>query len=437
MTALSRFCLIALLCATAAAQSTDASLTGSVLDPTGALVPGARVSATNNNTGVAVRTLSNESGGYAFPALPAGNYRIVAEKPGFRPLALNDVTLGVGARVSLDLRLEVGASAETIEIAADADNPLATVTASVAGVITGRKVLDLPVSSRNVLNLTTTQAGTVGANFNGSRRGNLNIQIDGINVMDARINQGINSMVFASVDRIAEFRVITQPIDAEYGRGSGQVQMITRSGSNEFHGSAFEFHRNTVFNANSFFNNLNGTDPNTGRPISPREVLIRNQFGARLGGPVIRNRTFFHVLWEQQKIRRSDNVTTTVWTEPARRGQFRFFPGIQNGNLNAARPTVDAAGNPVSPTGAALSTVSLFGLDPQRLGLDPTGLVKKYIDAMPLPNNFRSGDGLNTAGYTWIRPYRFDEINLNIKVDHHLAAAHRLPSPPPSSATTS
>lgn len=408
------------------AQSTDASLAGTVVDPSGAVVAGVTVTAVNERTGVTNKSASNEVGAYSFPTLPAGEYRLMAEKNGFRKTSLNAIRLEVGARVVLEVKLEVGASAEVVEVIADADNPLAVATSTVGGVITERKVLELPVSSRNVLNLTTTQAGTNGNNFNGARRGNLNIQMDGINVMDARINQGITSMISASVDRIAEFRVVTQPIDAELGRGSGQVQLITRSGTNEFHGSVFNFHRNTALNANTWFNNAAGTDVNTGKMVSPREVLIRNQYGARLGGPVIKNRTFFHFLWESQKIRRSDTVTTTVWTAPMRSGQFRYFSGVQNGNAIAARPTVDGQGNPVSPNGAALSTVNLFGVDPQRAGLDSTGLVKKYIDAMPLPNNFRTGDGLNTAGYTWNRPYKFDENNFNVKVDHLITTNHRL-----------
>lgn len=407
-------------------QSTDASLSGTALDPSGAGVPGVAVTITNTRTGVAVRTTTNEVGAYSFPTLPSGVYQLVAEKQGFRKLSLNEIRLEVGARVSLDLNLELGATAETIEVRADADNPLAYVTSSVSGVVTERKVLDLPVSSRNVLNLTTTMAGTVGNYFNGTRRGNLNIQMDGINVQDARINVGISSTIFASVDRVAEFRVVTQPVDAELGRGSGQIQLITRSGTNEYHGSLFNFHRNTVLNANTWFNNANGTDPVTGAPISPREILIRNQFGARVGGPILRNRTFFHFLYEGQKIRRKDTVTSTVWTEPMRKGLLRFFPGAQNGNLNASRPTVDINGNPVSPNGSALSTVNIFNVDPQRPGFDSTGLVQRYINAMPLPNNFRAGDGLNTAGYTWQRPYIFDENNFNLKIDHVLTDRHRL-----------
>ncbi len=379
----------------------------------------------NTRTGVAVRTTSNDVGAYSFPTLPAGEYRLEAEKQGFRRTTLGGIRLEVGARVNIDVRLELGSTTEIVEVSADADNPVNYVTSSVSGVITERKVLDLPVSSRNVLNLTTTMAGTVGANFNGTRRGNLNIQMDGINVQDARINVGVSSTIFASVDRVAEFRVVTQPVDAELGRGSGNVQMITRSGTNEFHGSLFNFHRNTVLNANNWFNNANGRDPRTGEPISPREILIRNQFGGRIGGPIVKNRTFFHFLYEGQKIRQRQTVTSTVWTSPMRQGLFRFFPGVQNGNLNAARPTVDEQGNPVSPTGAALTTFNIFQVDPQRPGFDSTGLVKRYIDAMPLPNNYRAGDGLNTAGYTWQRRGLFDENNLNVKIDHQISDRHR------------
>ena len=400
------------------AQSTDASLTGVVVDVTRAVVPDALVTMTNTRTGVITKTTSNDAGVYSFPTLPPGVYRLTAEKQGFRTLAVNDLQLEVGGRLSRDLELQIGTTIDVVEVKGEVDNPLAYGTSSISGVVTERKVLELPVSSRNVLNLTTTMSGTNSANFNGARRGNLNVQMDGINVMDARINLGVNSTITASVDRIAEFRVISQPVDAELGRGSGQVQMITRSGTNEFHGSLFNFHRNTALNANTWFNNLNGV---------PREILIRNQFGGRLGGPVIKNRTFFHFLYEAEKIRSNSTVNTTVWTETMRRGIYRFFPGVQNGNANAARPTVDANGNPLPPSaGAELSAVSLFGLDPNRAAIDRTGLLSRYIASMPLPNNYRGGDGLNTAFFTWNRPGRFDGSNYNIKVDHLFNSSHRL-----------
>ena len=260
------------------------------------------------------------------------------------------------------------------------------------------------------------QAGILGDNFSGARIGTLNITLDGINVQDNRINSGVASPVFTSTDRIEEFRVITSPADAELGRGSGQIQMISRSGTNEFHGSVFETHRNTVLTANTFFNNQRG---------DPRNFLIRNQFGGRLGGPIVRNRTFFHVLFEAQRIRTRDSVSSTVYTETARRGIFRFFPGVRNGNANSATPTVDLAGSPVRPPQATgdLQQVLLFGRDPNRSAPDPT--VRRLIELMPLPNNFRGGDGLNTAWYTWRRSASQDFDHFNLKLDQIFTSAHR------------
>ncbi|MBL8229320.1 MAG: carboxypeptidase regulatory-like domain-containing protein [Bryobacterales bacterium] len=421
--------LVCLLSGLAAySQTIDATLSGAVSDPSEAAIPGAAVTAQNLKTGVTTVTRSNASGVYAFPALPAGSYRVDADAPGFRKKVFREVTLEVGGRVTLDFSMEISTTAETVEVSADADSALAYASSSVGGMVTGRKVLELPLTSRNALDLTFIQAGVVGSNFAGARIGTLNIQIDGINVQDARINSGVASTVFPSTDRIEEFRVVTSPVDSELGRGSGQVQMLTRSGTNEFHGSLFEFHRNTVLNANTWFNNQRGMNPRTGEPVSPRNNLIRNQFGGRVGGPVRKNRTFFHFLYEGQRIRSRAAVTSTVLTEAARRGNYRYFPGVQNGNVESATPVVDLNGNPLRPAGAAgdLMTVSVFGRDPARLSADPTGAVARQIERMPLPNNFRAGDGLNTAGYTWSRSSSDDLDQLNLKIDHVLSNAHRL-----------
>src|SRR6185295_3285399 len=128
--------------------------------------------------------------------------------------------------------------------------------------------------------------------------------------------------------------------DAELGRGSGQIISATRSGGNEFHGSLFNEHRDRSLNANSFFNNLRG---------QPKDQLIRNFFDSRIGRPVIRNRTFFHFFYEKRLERFSQTVTSTVYTDAARQGLWRFYPGVRNGNANAAVPTVDLNGNPVKP----------------------------------------------------------------------------------------
>jgi hypothetical protein len=418
----------------ALAQSTEAVLSGTVTDPAGAAIPGAKVVIVNVATGVERDSAANSSGVYVFPALQPGLYQLRAEKTGFRRLVLDDVRLEVGARVQLNLPMRVGDVAEQVEVRADTEGALGYATASVGGMLSGQKVQDLPLPARDALGLVLTQAGMVGDNFAGGRTAALNITLDGLNIQDQRNHQGLGTPVFTSVDRVEELRVVTAPADAEFGRGSGQVQMITRSGTNEFHGSLFEFHRNTALNANTWFNNQRGTDPRTGAAISPRNVLIRNQFGGRVGGPVTipklyngRNKTFFFFLYDAQRIAQRTAVNTTVYTASARQGLVRFFPGVRNGNAESLSPTVDLQGNPRRPANASgdLQTVSLYGIDPVRRGLDPSGLMTRIFGIMPLPNNFRIGDGLNTAGYTWSRGSTDDFDVFNVRLDHNMGP-HRL-----------
>src|SRR5262249_16992771 len=151
--------------------------------------------------------------------------------------------------------LKIAAATESVDVVADLTSPLAATTASVGGVINAERVRDLPLPARDALDLIETQVGAVTGHFAGSRRDLLNITRDGINVMDQYSTQGVNSVIYESADIVSEMRVITAPADAELGRGSGQVQISTRAGTNEFHGSVFESHRNTALNANSWFNN--------------------------------------------------------------------------------------------------------------------------------------------------------------------------------------
>ncbi len=414
-------------------QATDASIRGAVKDASGAAVPGARVEAKHTRTGVVSNVKTNDDGLYVFPALPTGEYSLSTEVSGFKKSTLNKVILEVGGRLSLDFALEIASTADSIEVVADAKMDLAYATSTVSGVVEGRRVVELPVTSRNALTLATTMAGSYGGNYNGARIGTLNIQLDGVNVQDARVNAGRSSTFFLSTDRIEEFRIVTSPADAELGRGSAQLQMITRSGTNELHGSLFEYHRNTVLNANTFFNNLQGSNAD-GSPIAPRNILVRNQFGGRVGGPVVlpkvydgRNKTFFHFLYESERVRQKNRVTRTVFTDTARSGIYRYFPGQQNGNASALIPTVDFQGNPLRPSNASggLQSINLYSYDANRTGPDRTGLVKSMLDLMPSPNVFNVGDGLNTAGYSWIQPASSDRDQFNVKIDHNFNAQHR------------
>jgi Carboxypeptidase regulatory-like domain len=418
------FCL--LIAAPVLAQSTIATVTGTVTDSSRANIAGASVIAENINTGVKTTVTTNDSGIYLFASLIPGTYRITAEKTGFRRTVYSDVKLELSARLTIDFSLEVGQLTEqVVEVNAAVDARLSLGASSVGGVLTDKRVQDLPVPGRNALSLIETQGGVVGDYFSGARIGTLNIQRDGINVMDQRINSGVSSTIFNSVDLVEEVRIVTSPADAEFGRGSGQVLINTRSGTNEFHGSLFEAHRNTALNANTWFNNQRGRDAN-GAEFSPREVLIRNQFGGRLGGPIWKNKSFFHVLYEGQRIASKDTVTRTVLTQSARQGLFRFYPGVQNGNAIAAVPTVDLNGNPIKPVTATgeLQTVNLYGRDPNRPALN--SIIQEQLSSAPLPNNFRAGDGLNTAGFTWnlSESQNFDHFSL--KLNHNINEANWL-----------
>jgi hypothetical protein len=426
---LSKLQVAALLCAfvlalSMAAQTTDATVSGTVTDPAGGAVAGARVVAVNSKTGVTSNARTNDAGVYIFASLQPGMYQVTAEQTGFQKYVLQDLDLDVAAQITLNLQLKLGTISESVEVQASAAQELGYLTSSVGTVVSGRKVLELPLAGRDAIGLLRTQPGITGANggqnFNGARVGSLNVTVDGTNAIDNLLNSLFLATVTSSisVDRIEEFRVVTSPADAELGRGSGQIQAITRSGGNQFHGSLFNEHRDRSLTANNYFNNLRGQG---------RDFLIRNFFGGRVGGPVRKNKTFFNFFYEKRIERFSQTVTSTVYTATARQGLFRFYPGARNANAIASIPTVDLAGNPVKPSTATgdLQTVSVFGRDPSRLVFDPTGIVQSQIALMPLPNDFRTGDGLNSAGYTWNRGRPYDFNQFDIRVDHQFAERHR------------
>jgi hypothetical protein len=418
--------VVLFLASALAFAQTDATVSGTVTDPTGAHIVNASVTALNTATGIVTTTPTNQAGVYVFAALSPGQYRLTVEHGGFRKAVISDVTLDVGSQITVNIPLELGQTSESVDVKGAA-SVVNTSNASVGDVITGKKLLDLPLAGRSSYDLVVTQPGVVQGlggggsfNINGNRGGTVNFTTDGINSQDNLLPgsfQLYSNLV--SVDRAEEFRVVTSNADAEYGRGAGQIQMITRSGTNAYHGSVWEEFRNTDLNANDFFNNLNGT---------PRNVLHQNQYGGRFGGPVRRNKTFFNGIYEGQKQRQVIAVTQTVYTQSARDGIFRFYPGVLNGNANAGAPTVDLQGNPVQPAAATgpLQSINLFGRDPNRLVADPSGNVAKQLALIPLPNNFRAGDGLNTAGFTWSRPFPTDNALYEGRVDHLFNDKHRM-----------
>src|SRR5215467_12109932 len=333
-------------------QTTNANLGGTASDASKALIPGVTVTATNTQTGIVSTTVTNETGAYNFPSLQTRTYKVTAELPGFQTQTYEDVALGVSQQVRLNFSLVVSGQTQSVEVNVAADTLIATTSASVGTVLPEYKVRDLPLASRNILDLTTTAGGTQGSNFAGGRLTLLNTTRDGIPVSDGRYDTGAATTTYVSPDLVDEVRVIVAPADAEMGRGSGQIQMTTRSGTNELHGSVFWVNRNSVLNANSWNNNFQGAG---------KDYYNGNQFGARLGGPIIKNKTFFFFLFDGQRFLTKGNFTGTVLTDQARQGIFRYFPGVQNGNILANTPTVDRNGNPAGPAGATLTSLNVFG----------------------------------------------------------------------------
>ncbi len=426
-------CLLAgvlTLAAVCVFAQTEANVSGTVSDPSGAKVVGAIVSAQNTANGVVTTAPTNNAGIYTMPSLQPGNYNFTAEHPGFRKAVINDVVLQTGTVLVLNMGLELGQTTETVEVQATATAVNAT-SASVGSVVDGKRLLDLPLTGRSAYNLLLTQPGVqLGTNFhlNGNQGTSVNFTMDGVTAMDNLHNSAfyLYSNV-VSVDRAEEFRVVTSAADAEYGRGSGQVQMVSRAGTNRFQGSVYYEVRNEVFNANTFFNNAQGSDAN-GDPLAKRSQLKENRYGVRWGGPLRKNQTFFNGIYEPYKTRNFTTRNSLVYTTAARNGIFRFYPGVQNQNYGQTNPAVDIAGNPVAPAGATgpLQSVSVLGRDPNKSVVDPTGVMSHVLGYMPAPNNFRFGDGLNTAAYTWNQPTPVNFELYEGRIDHLFNDKHRI-----------
>jgi hypothetical protein len=425
-------------CIESIAQTTNATLSGTVSDSSGALIPGVSVKATNTGTGIVNTTITNEAGAYNFASLQTGSYTITVELTGFQTQTLTNFALGLSQQVRQNFTLTVASVGTTVEVNAAADTILSTTSSSVGSVLPEFQLRELPTGDRNVMELlrgvggTGPTEGVIDGFFGGNRTSAVNVTRDGFTVGAGRYDQGTFATAYTSSDLVEEVKITTGTVDAEAGRGSGQVQMVTRSGTNQYRGSIFWNNRNSAFDARDWFANFNRTSA---------DWENRNQFGARLGGPIIKNKTFFFFLIDEQRFVRKENFVGTVFTQEARNGIFRFFPGVDSRNAQQTNPTVDLAGNPVRPSPTAvLQSVNVFATnDPQRPGYDPSGYIQKVLLArMPLPNDFTVGDGLNTAGIRFMRRYYGLDVNtgetydtnnrdqLNVRLDHNFNSANKL-----------
>ena len=432
------FALAALLALITPAQTSTSSITGTVTDPSGAAVPGAAVTATNEGTGVTNRQTTTQAGVYSFAALPAGTYTIAVELAGFKTAMRSKVVLEVNSPANVDIALEVGQTTETVQVQATAEM-LQTANAAIGNVVSQHAIRELPLNGRNPLALLVLEPGVVqrsagaagsGVHVNGSRDRSHNVTVDGIEANESTVPNPISNLYRLNPDNVAEYKVTTSNHTAEEGRNSGaSVAVATRSGTNEFHGTVFEFFRNTALNANDFYNNAQG--------LARNEIKL-NQYGFEIGGPIVRNKTFFFGSWAGQKINFAQPIdqtygVPTLYTPTAVSGIYRYFrpdpanPFTLDGVQIAANSPalVDAQGNlrpGVRTCGSdadrnCVASYNMFANDPRRIGLDP--VVGRLIASLPRPNSYTAGDGLNTATYAWNPPTKVRGPNYMARIDHN------------------
>jgi hypothetical protein len=401
-------------------QSTS-SLRGTISDPQGAVIPEAVVTLSNTSTGWSRQIITNGSGDYQFLQVAPGEYKLTAAKPGFSTITREQIKLQVNVPATLDLPMEVGTTGELVNVSAEALT-ISTSDASIGNAFTEHQVRQLPLDTRNVVELLSLQPGvTATGEVLGARRDQNNVTLDGVDVNDnenagiagprtdgqgsnANISDspisGFNSVLPIPLDSVQEFRVTVAGQGADEGRSSGgQVVLVTKSGTNQLHGSAYEYNRNTMFAANSFFNNFNGVD---------RTALNRNQYGASLGGRIKKDRAFYFFNYERRIDASASPVERVVPSESLKQGILTF---------------ADTNGKTYT-----LSPAEIQQIDPLHIGLNQQylNILKQY----PVGNypSYGTDGGLNFSGFRFNAPNRLDNRAYVGKMDFILdgAAKHTL-----------
>ena len=378
---LTPFLALLFFCVPLWAQTPTGQFTGQVTDPSGSVVADARITVENLDTGVQNETRSNQTGNFTVPLLPPGTYRLTAQRDGFRPISESGYTLNVGQIIRVDFAMKLGSSTQTIQVAAETPM-IDTETAAMGTVIDNRKISNLPLNQRNVFRLALLAPGVsaapgfgdqfntaTGFRINGGRANENEIMIDGVSNSMTAANPILVVAIFPSPDALQEFKVQTNIYAAEYGRTSGGVvNMVLKSGSNQFHGSAYDFLRNSVLDSNDFFANRSGT---------PLFSFKRNQFGGTIGGPIVRDKAFFFAGYEGLRLRAASNATRTVPTALQRIGDFSQTTALVNGAclpvqiFDPASTRLNAAGTGYVRTPFAGGRIPATQIDP--VGLNITG----------------------------------------------------------------
>ncbi len=320
-------CILVCLGLMGMAQVTTGRLEGTVTDSQGAGVPAADVKIVNNVNGQGFRAVTNERGFWVLPSMATATYTVTVSHPGFKSATAANVKIDAGVPATVNLTLEVGALTETIEVSAGAE-VLQTQTATVTSTLVGRQLHELPFTSRNLTELIVTQPGSAtpgvprSTSVYGLPQAAMNVTLDGINIQDNanKSSDGFFNAIFPRADAIEEMTVSSASAGADSNaEGAYQVKMVTRSGSNEWHGGLFEQHRNQDLNSNFYYNNINGL---------PRDHIVFNQFGGTVGGPIRRNKLFFFAAFEAFRLPQTYTEPTGMILAPgALGGVFTYSSG--------------------------------------------------------------------------------------------------------------
>ena len=388
------FLVLILMTVTSYAQSGGSTVRGTVTDPNGNVVAGATVTITDPAKNFTRTQTTNQDGGYVFTAVPPGTYRLEVTAAGFKTASASGLAALVDTATEKDVQLEVGAVSETVDVTAGAETAINTSDASLGNSFERKRITELPLNANNVVGLLSLQPGVTRSGFvNGGRADQSNITLDGVDVneqqdgLDVITDEAFASVLRVTRDSLQEFRVTTTNPNAEQGRSSGaQVSLVTRSGSNQWHGSLFEIHRNTVTTANDFFNNAAGVE---------RPQLLRNIFGGSVGGPIKRDRAFFFFTYEGFREATATSVVREVPLPTLGQGIVRYR--TESGASDPGCPAGTPSGvNCLTPQ-EIIDTYAGVGANP---GINPDGLAFLAAASQRYPANDNTvGDGLNTSGF--------------------------------------
>jgi len=401
--------IVGLLVGTAISQETMGTITGAITDAQDAMVPNATLTLINLEQGVSREATSNQQGIYQFNFLEPGRYQVTASRTGFQPVVKTDLTLTVGQTMRIDFNLQLGDVSQSIIVSDTKSQMLHTESSEVSQIINSEQVTDLPLNGRNFDDLIPLMAGATtgmqgqsngGYNLNGSRSDS------NLFIIEGQSNNDFNNnlLIRPEIDAIQEFQILTATFSAEYGStGGGIVSVQLKSGGNQFHASLFEFLRNDKLDANNFFANDVPLAP--GQTSAAREELRRNQFGGTVGGPVVRDKTFFFVDYQGSRQVAGANTIQTVPTLLERQGNFSQDLGegkqlYANSFLKTTFPNQTIPASAFDP--AAVKLVNLYPL-PNVSGT--------FIPGQGVVNNYStSGVGVN------------NNDQFDIKLDHYLSS---------------